>query len=202
MLQETLVRITPADHGQRMSLDDFAEAEAQEGYLYELAMGVVQVVQIPKPPHGVVAENIRTQIGIYQKTRRRVVRYVASGANCKLLLPGMESERHPDIAVYLSPMPRVEPAWHHWIPDVVVEVVSPGQEKRDYEEKREEYLAASVREYWIIDPAVEKALFLRRTGDRWQEVSMKLEGVYDSAVLPGFQLELTPLLDAWREASL
>ena len=29
----------PADHGRRMSLEDFEQAKVQEGYLYELAGG-------------------------------------------------------------------------------------------------------------------------------------------------------------------
>lgn len=39
-------------------------------------------------------------------------------------------------------------------PDLVVEVVSPGQENaaRDYRYKRSEYAVCGIREYWIIDP--------------------------------------------------
>jgi hypothetical protein len=37
------VHIGPEDHGRRMSLDLFADAIAQEGYLYELGNGVIEV---------------------------------------------------------------------------------------------------------------------------------------------------------------
>jgi Uma2 family endonuclease len=39
-------------------------------------------------------------------------------------------------------------------PDLVVEVVSPGQENaaRDYRYKRSEYAVCGIREYWIVDP--------------------------------------------------
>ncbi len=33
-------RIGPTDHGRRMTLDEFIEADFQEGWLYELARGV------------------------------------------------------------------------------------------------------------------------------------------------------------------
>jgi len=38
--------------------------------------------------------------------------------------------------------------------DLVIEVVSDGKEsrERDYVEKRAEYVAAGIREYWIVDP--------------------------------------------------
>jgi hypothetical protein len=43
------VRIGPEDNGKRMSLDDFDEATAAEGYLYELGRGVIEVSGIPQP---------------------------------------------------------------------------------------------------------------------------------------------------------
>ena len=36
-------------------------------------------------------------------------------------------------------------------PDLIVEIVSPGGEARDWREKYLEYEAAGVREYWVID---------------------------------------------------
>ena len=46
-----------------------------------------------------------------------------------------------------APNPRKD------VPTIVVEFVSEGKRNRvrDYREKRAEYLAAGVREYWIID---------------------------------------------------
>jgi Uma2 family endonuclease len=40
-------------------------------------------------------------------------------------------------------------------PLLVVEVVSPNQEKRDYRYKRTEYAARGIAEYWIVDPLAE-----------------------------------------------
>ena len=45
---------------------------------------------------------------------------------CKVLIAAMESERHPDIAVYLDP-PRNRKGramWRTWFPDLIIEVVS------------------------------------------------------------------------------
>jgi len=38
------IRIGPADHGRRMSLDDFDRAIAAEGWNYELGKGVIEVI--------------------------------------------------------------------------------------------------------------------------------------------------------------
>lgn len=49
-------------------------------------------------------------------------------------------------------------------PLLAVEVVSPGQEKRDYRYKRSEYAVRGIAEYWIIDPAAERVTVLT-----WEE---------------------------------
>ena len=42
------LRIGPADHGRRMTLEEFREAEEEEGYRYELGRGVLEVTESPE----------------------------------------------------------------------------------------------------------------------------------------------------------
>jgi Uma2 family endonuclease len=59
-------------------------------------------------------------------------------------------------------------------PTMVVEVVSPNQENRDYRYKRSEYAARGIAEYWIVDPIAQKVTVLE-----W------VEGFYDERVYQG-----------------
>jgi Uma2 family endonuclease len=59
-------------------------------------------------------------------------------------------------------------------PLLVVEVVSPNQENRDYRYKRSEYAARGIAEYWIVDPIAQKVTVLE-----W------VEGFYDERVYQG-----------------
>ena len=45
-------------------------------------------------------------------------------------------------------------------PLLVVEVVSPQQENRDYRHKRTEYAGRHIPEYWIVDPIAQKVTVL------------------------------------------
>ncbi len=108
---------------------------------------------------------------------------------CRLRLPAMKCDRHPDQAVYLSPPPDEGPKlWTRWAPDLVVEIVSVGGEERDYGEKREEYLRAGVREYWILNPATRVLHALQRAGDTWQEVTVTADDLYRCPILPGLEV--------------
>jgi Uma2 family endonuclease len=57
-------------------------------------------------------------------------------------------------------------------PRLVVEVVSPGttNRDRDYINKRAQYGAIGVDEYWIVDPNAQKVLVLELAGEEYREV--------------------------------
>ena len=77
------------------------------------------------------------------------------GAEFQLLLPVMASGRYPDLGVVLRGAPS---DWRgRTLPALAAEVVSPSSVQRDYETKREEYLAYGLLEYWIVDPQKRQA---------------------------------------------
>jgi Uma2 family endonuclease len=70
-------------------------------------------------------------------------------------------------------------------PALVVEVVSPQQENRDYRHKRTEYAGRHILEYWIVDPAAQKVTVLE-----W------VDGLYEEQVYQENQSILSPLFPA------
>ena len=106
--------------------------------------------------------------------------------------------RHPDVAALLD---GTSPLIHdsHWDgADLCAEVVSPDDPPRDLIEKRREYAAAGIPEYWIVDP---------REGVRTVTVLTLVNGVYqgeprgdgevaESVLLSGLSFDVTDCLDA------
>jgi Uma2 family endonuclease len=90
-------------------------------------------------------------------------------------------------------------------PLIVIEVVSPGTEstdnyKRDYERKPKEYAARGIPEYWIVDPAPDRAIV---------KVGTLVNGLYQfqdftgnqpigSPTFPGLVLTAAQVLTAGR----
>src|SRR5262249_41278332 len=141
-----------------------------EGYVYELGRGVVIVSDVPKPPHLAQVHALRQQLYLYEASHPGAIHSIATGSECKLLLWDLESERHPDLVIYKDPPDDEEDVdWAAWIPEIVVEIVSRGSRRREYVEKREEYLLFGVREYWIFDAERQEVTVLRRSGGRWVE---------------------------------
>jgi Uma2 family endonuclease len=196
----TAIKIGPADNGRRMSLADFEHAAVQEGYLYELGRGVIIVSDVPNPPHAAQIDIIRLQLTAYRLRRKEAISRILSGSECKILVDDLESERHPDLAVYTTPAPgRDAETWSTWIPALVIEVVSADSRQRDYNEKREEYLAFGVREYWIFDAERGEMLALRRTRGRWREQVVRPPEAYTTRLFPGLKLDCGQVFEAARE---
>ena len=114
----------------------------------------------------------------------------------------------PESRAFLLPsdMPMIQPPeegedfWSTWIPELVIEVVSPGSELRDYQEKREEYLAFGVHEYWIFDADKQEMLVLQRVGGRWREKVVRPPEIYQTRVLPGLQFSCASVFQAANRA--
>lgn len=196
-------RIGPSDNGRPMSLTEFRTADGLDGYRYELGRGIIAVTNVPNRRHFAMVNAVRQQVSAYEAANPGVIQYVAAGSDCKVILSGMGSERHPDWAVYKEPMPTDvaddEDLWEVWVPDLVVEVVSPGSGKRDYEEKPEEYLRFGIPEYLVIDEDRQEMLAHRRQGGRYVPRVIRAGDLYRLMVLRGFDFDVAKVFEAARK---
>ncbi|MDR3637687.1 MAG: Uma2 family endonuclease [Isosphaeraceae bacterium] len=189
-MSTTELKIGPDDNGRAMSLDDFDRAEAEEGFLYELSRGVIAVVDAPQPRHLAQVDTTREQFSAYRHAHPGRIFRIAGGAECKILIAELNSGRHPDLAIYKSPPPETEDdLWSEWIPEIVIEVVSPSSRHRDYHEKPEEYLRFGVLEYWIIDADKREMLVLKRSRGRWVNYVVRPPDVFQTRLLPGMTFD-------------
>ena len=202
--KDTLVaKLGMRDHGRRMSLKDFEFAQVADGYIAELARGYIVVSEVANFPHMRTVSYIRSHMEHFRIENPKGVYEILGTMECKLLIPEWESERHPDIAVYLSPPtnPKGRTMWRTWFPDLVVEVVSPGSVERDYTQKRDEYWSLGVKEYWIVDANLQHVLILRRGKNDWTEKTLGFNASCETKLLPGFKLSCKAMFAAAGEAA-
>ncbi len=76
-------------------------------------------------------------------------------------------------------------------PDLVIEILSSGDKKRDTVKKKAIYEKYGVKEYWIVDPDSETISVFILEGNNFQEKGIYKRGqVLESPLLPGFSLVL------------
>jgi Uma2 family endonuclease len=88
-------------------------------------------------------------------------------------------------------------------PQLVVEVVSPGEPgednyDRDYIDKRREYAARGIGEYWIIDPARNVVLVLCLDETDYQEQQFRGDSLIVSPTFPDLRLTAEQVVNAGR----
>ena len=108
-------------------------------------------------------------------------------------LPSRPSLRLPDVVfVADAHRDRLTPTVIEGPPDLIVEVVSDDSVRRDQVNKRDEYAAAGVPEYWWLDPRPGQQLagFHRLTaGATYEPIPLDAAGRFVSVVLSGFWLD-------------
>lgn len=193
---EATVRLNRESNGMLMTPGEFdAVTDYDDNYDYELINGVLVVNAIPSEAEGDPNEELGHWLRSYKEQHPQGPaldktlgeRYIRTD----------HSRRKADRVIWcgLGRMPNPKED----VPTIAVEFVSRStrDRRRDYVEKRREYAAVGVVEYWIIDR------FQRTMTVCLQDGSQKIvaeQDTYQTDLLPGFQLPLGRLLafaDEW-----
>jgi Uma2 family endonuclease len=188
-------RIGPRSAGRLMTSEQF-DALRPEQFVgrnrYELIDGVLIVtppVSAAEPdPNDDLGQMLRT----YHKTHPKGA--VLDRTLPERIVPATVQRRRTDRVIWTG-LGRV-PNEENDIPTIVIEFVSERQSDalRDYEAKRDEYLAAEVKEYWVID-RFRRMMTVYRKGSIGPTYDVVTEPqTYQMDHLPGFVLPLSRLL--------
>lgn len=189
----------PEHNGLTMTPEEFdAIADYDEDYRYELIHGVLVVNPIPSQEERDPNEELGYVLRLYRDTHPRGSSLDATLWEEYVRTAG--SRRRADRLIWAGlgrlPDPRRD------IPTIVVEFVSAGRRswRRDYLEKRDEFLALGVPEDWVIDRFRRTLTVFRRAAGGFDEQVLHEGEVYAPDLLPGFELPLARLLvlaDRW-----
>jgi Uma2 family endonuclease len=189
----------PADHGRRMTYEEFMAGDYQEGYKYELIDGELYVSPEANPDHMWDEIHLLYRLNDYARDYPEHINYVVNKA--RVFVPGREdvTAPEPDIAAYrIYPLrrPRRREGWERVNPRLVVEIVSPDNADKDLVRNVELYwLVPSIKEYWVIDQREEAGCPLtvyRRQGKKWRIIHVAAGESYTTPLLPGFELVIDP----------
>ena len=169
---------------RKMTLEEFLQFDDGTDTLYELENGEL----ISMPLESEINRRIATFLLIYFS--KLGIPYYRLSMKTEIAVNSRQvGVRVPDLVVFSEELATVmQGATRSLIlmdmppPLLVVEVVSPNQENRDYRYKRSEYAARGITEYWIVDPMGQKVTVLE-----W------VEGFYEQRVYTGDEVICSPL---------
>lgn len=185
---------------QPMTLEEYRNYDDGTDTRYELVNGEL----IAMPPES----RLNIQIAIFLLTQFLQLGIPESQIAMKTQIAVSGSKataREPDLMVLsLEAAIALEGAFQSLIthdmppPLLVVEVVSPKQEDRDYRYKRTEYAGRQILEYWIVDPLAQKVTILEWVDGMYSEQLFQGEQAIRSPSFPDLNLTAAAVLAAKR----
>jgi len=193
------LRLGPRSAGMPLTTEEFdAVDDCVRGYRYELIRGLLVVS--PSASNAEVDPNEYLGYLLRSYCENHPQGAIIDKSLPRQTLYPLKNRRCCDRAIWIG-LGRV-PDLEKDVPAIVVEFVSRSRRdhRRDYEEKRAEYLALGVAEYWVFDRFRRMMMVYKNAPGGTVEVAVGEAQSYQTDLLPGFVLPMAPLLsqaDDW-----
>ena len=190
--------------------DEVEEPDASYEYSYadylqwkfeervELIRGRIMKMTAPNRKHQDISRDISLKLGFFLKNKKCKM----YAAPFDVRLPRKNNLKDEDIITVVQPdlcvicdERKLDDKGCIGAPDLVIEILSPGNSKREVRLKYELYEEAGVKEYWIINP-VEENIAVFTINDHGAFDGAKLyaaDDTIDSKAIDGFQISVSDI---------
>ncbi len=182
---------------RELTFEEYLAYDDGTDYRYALVDGRLVRMNPPRGRHGKIIRFLNEQLQLaVKKATQPWVPCWDTGVRTKkktvripdlLVITREQEDAIDDISAVLETPPLL-----------IVEVVSPGSEsaERDYENKRQEYEALQVPEYWVVDPVAMKVTVYLLEGDRYQTQEYVGDCLIQSLLFPMLVLTAQQVLQS------
>ncbi|MBD3628137.1 Uma2 family endonuclease [Cyclobacterium sp.] len=155
----------------------------------------------PKRLHQKISLHIATEL--YQFLKGKACEVYEAPFDVRLPVKSLKNEEiftvvQPDICVVCNPK-KLDEAGCLGAPELIVEILSPGNNKKELQYKYEVYQESGVKEYWIIHPDEQTLLVYTLTADKYVPSRLYTSGdIVKSDCIEGFALDLELLFSEMK----
>jgi Uma2 family endonuclease len=142
----------PSENERYFTYADYKSWELKTGERFEILEGEAYAMAAPGLYHQAIVGELHRQIANY--LHGKPCKVYPAPLDVRLFYAEDESDDtvvQPDVTVICDEEKR-GPEGCRGAPDMVIEILSPGNSAIEMERKFELYRVAGVREYWVIDP--------------------------------------------------
>jgi len=168
-----------------------------DGFRYDLVKGELRKMSPAGSEHGTII--VRLTVALGQYVEENDLGEVFAAETGFKLASNPDTVLGPDLAFVSNekiPPTGIPVKFWSGAPDLAVEVISPGNTRREIEEKIEEYLASGVPLVWIINPK-QRTVSVHRANI--EPVMLVESDTLDGGnILPGFQYSIARLFTRKR----
>ena len=181
------------DLNKKYTYSDYLRWQFQERV--ELIKGkIFKMAPAPNRKHQEVSRILLHHIGNFLWEKKCKIYHPPF--DVRLIKNGNDTVVQPDICVVCD-LDKLDKQGCVGAPDLIIEILSPGNSRKELKEKFRLYEENGVQEYWIINPLEEMLIiYTLNEEDKYIGSSPYLgEDVAQSSVLPGFSIIIDQIFD-------
>lgn len=179
---------------KKITVQEFLERDDfEEGFLYELIEGEIVKKQAPSPEHQNASTNL---VGIIRN--HILPQQLGKVFHAPLDVYFTEIDYYQPDIIFIAKdrLHIVTPDGIEGVPDLIVEILSPGTHRHDRDRKMKVYRRTGVQEYWIVDPKSRTIeVYTLADGDYDMSDFATEKGSVQSTLLEGLSVDLTAVFD-------
>ena len=164
----------------------------------ELFRGKIFKLSAPNTTHQTISRNILVLIAIFLK--QKSCKVFAAPFDVRLPVKNRKKDNEittvvqPDICVVCNET-KLDSRGCCGAPDLIVEILSPGNSKKEIRLKHELYEEAGVKEYWIVNPVEENiVVFLLNEERKFSGLKMYADDdIIICMAVPGLNINVTEI---------
>lgn len=156
----------------------------------EVVNGEIRIMPPAKLKHAYIIDYLHTSLK--DQLKGQPVRALASSLGLVIRKSPLTS-RVPDIAVFREEGKIELDGYLHSAPQLLVEVLSPANTRRERQEKLDDYSAIGVPEVWIVSPEARTVEILRLQDGRLRTTAILAEGLLKPALFPDVQVDIVAI---------
>ena len=172
---------------KKLTYDEYVNLP-DDGKRYEIIDGELYVNPSPNMKHQLVLGRLFVSLATFVEQHKLGLVFVAP---FDVVMSDINIVQPDILFISKERMDVLTKANVQGVPDIAIEVLSPGTRRKDQTKKRQAYERHGVQEYWIVDPEDDSLRILRLSGRKFDYIIVG--GNIRSPLLPGFSLPLKKL---------
>jgi len=156
----------------------------------EVVNGQIRYMPPCTAPHALVVESI--QVELRSQLDRKLFR-ILTGSFGLVIRKEPVTCREPDLAVFEQATMVIEDGYFHSAPQLVVEVISPSENRKRKDEKIRDYESIGVPECWLFGPDSRTVEVLLLENGQLRRSAILAEGILKPRSLPGVEIDISKI---------
>ena len=172
-----------------LTYEEWLQLPETEG-IEEVVNGEIRKMPPNRVPHAFTVENLADLLK--EKLDRRTVQVLVTSFGLVIRKSPLTT-RAPDIAVFIRADLVVQNGYIHSAPELIVEVLSPGNTRAEREEKLADYASLGVPEVWVVSPEAQTVEVLTLQDGRLVTTSLLRSGELTPTRFPDGRIDIAAI---------